>query len=72
MNSKRATCLIFDKPRECACQRGKIESNKKTRMVASSCKGVEEIGMSDSAKTFLVARLIREPGLGMLNLFEMD
>ena len=41
-------------------------------MVASSYKGVEEIGMSDSAKTFLVARIIREPGLGMLNLFEMD
>ena len=49
---KRNNFCDFDKPRKCACQKGKIESNEQNKK-ASQNEFMEKCGMPDRVKSFV-------------------
>ena len=60
---------------KCARQKGKTESNEQSKEGRRPNKFMEKGGMPDRVKAFeksIVERIVRKPGLGLLNSSEMD
>ena len=65
----------FDKPRKHACQNRKIESNEQSNEGGQPkwvCGKGRDERLSQKLQKLIVARIVWEPGLGLLNPFEMD
>ena len=65
----------FEKPRKCACQKGKIESNEQSKEGRPAEITLwKRAGCQTESKAFVksIERIVRELGLGLLNPFKLD
>ena len=73
---ERSGLCDFETPRKRAYYKAKIESNEqRMEKKASRNNCVEEDAILDRADTLqksIIARIVPKPGLGLLNLSEMD
>ena len=73
---ERSDFCDFDKPRKRAYQKGKIESNKQSKegrpAEMSLWKRARCQTESKALEKSIVAKIVQDPGLGLLNPSEMD
>ena len=64
----------FSKPRKCAYQKGKFESNEQSKegRPAEMSLWIRGECQTETFEKSIVERIVREPGLGLLNTSEMD
>ena len=74
-DSKGATFVIFINHRSAPIRKERLSPSSKARKKASRKEFMQKSGMPDRVKALeksIVERIVREPGLGLLNQSEMD